>query len=113
MNWAAPDLNDSDWAEIPVPMDWGKFGLDKNFNYLWYRLDINFDKRTLSQEDLGRLGINIGRVFSAYELYANGIFIGSVGKLPPNGQARYDQEATFDLPRHTLNEEGSTVACGY
>ncbi len=109
MNWAAPDLNDSDWAEIPVPMDWGKFGLDKNFNYLWYRLDINFDKHTLSQEDLGRLGINIGRVFSAYELYANGIFIGSVGKLPPNGQARYDQEATFDLPRHTLNEEGSTV----
>ena len=109
MSWASPNLNDSHWAEIAVPMDQGKFGLDKNFNYLWYRLDIPFDRRTLNEGDLGRLGINIGRVFSAYELYANGIFIGSVGKFQPNGQASYDQEATFDLPRHALNENGSTV----
>ncbi|MFQ3323410.1 MAG: diguanylate cyclase (GGDEF)-like protein [Pseudomonadales bacterium] len=109
VNWASPDFNDTDWATIPVPLDWGKFGLNKNFNYLWYRLDIHFDKTTLDQQDLGRLGINIGRVFSAYELYANGTFIGSVGKFPPNSQARYDQEATFDLPRHTLNDDGTVV----
>ncbi|MFT4997927.1 MAG: hypothetical protein ACI8RO_001277 [Flavobacteriales bacterium] len=109
INWASAGPNDDDWAEMPVPLDWRKFGLDKDFNYLWYRLDIHFDKTKLDQEDLSRLGSNIGRVFSAYELYANGTFIGSVGKFSPNGQARYDQEATFDNPSHALNTDGTVV----
>ena len=74
--WAATDHNDSQWQDIWVPETWHANDADDSCRY----------RRTvdISAYDLEDLGLQIGAVRSAHEVYVNGQLMGRVGKLPQN-----------------------------
>ncbi len=77
------------------------------------RLDFGEKPRPRARGDL-RLGVLIGQVDSAYELYAGGIPIGGVGRLSGPGTAAepsfdYDRYGIYPVPGKALAADGSLV----
>ena len=56
-----------------------------------------------------RLGVAIGKVDSAYELYAGGLQIGGVGSLPPTPQMDYDRHGIYPVPYSAIDAERRLV----
>ncbi|MBU2678174.1 MAG: response regulator [Gammaproteobacteria bacterium] len=105
-SWATPELDDSAWelTAVPAHSPQGQAGFS---GMLWYRLALNLDLSEDSVRDnVGALGVRLGKVMSAYELYAGGIKIGHVGRLPPEAISSYDQHAVFSIPRSSIDEDG-------
>ncbi|MEH6515268.1 MAG: response regulator [Halioglobus sp.] len=107
--WAAPDMDDSGWAETAVPA-YAPAGHTDYSGMFWYRhtLQLDLSQPTVSQT-LGALAITMGNVSSAYEIYAGGIRIGAVGSLPPEPVSLYDKRQTFAIPASAVSESGSLV----
>ena len=91
--WAATDLDDSDWAEIQVPGSWGMQGYE-DVDTAWYRLTVELSPAEAS----AHLGLRLGDVFSAYELYVDGELLGGVGQLPPEPRMEWSRHATYSIP---------------
>jgi diguanylate cyclase (GGDEF)-like protein len=107
MAWAEPGYDDLGWPEVLVPKDLGAQGYADYTGMAWYRFSVKFvpDDEQL-RPDLDHLGVNIGKVHSAYELYAGGILLGGVGKLPPNPEMLFDRYRTFPIPRAAVDADG-------
>jgi diguanylate cyclase (GGDEF)-like protein len=93
--WAAPGFDDSSWARLQVPLSWGVQGYQDVFGIAWYRIRVN---RTWPSDQ--PLGVTIGKIDAAYELYVDGVKLGGSGHLPPQPREDYDRHVTFVLP-HT------------
>jgi diguanylate cyclase (GGDEF)-like protein len=108
--WALPEHDDSKWQRMAVPSFWPEGGYPETGQMAWYRLTLQFDPHNLHQQaDLSRLGIGIGRILSAYELYAGGRLLGGVGKLPPMNEVNYDRSQVFEIPRAAIGADGKLV----
>ena len=59
------------------------------------------------QASAQQLGLQIGKVMNAYELYAGGELLGRVGKFPPLAEVDYDRKKVFALPAVAIGEDGS------
>ena len=107
--WAASVLDDSSWQTTAVPSD----SLAGHPNYsgmFWYRHTLQLDLSQPSvQVTLGALAVTIGNVTSAYELYAGGKKIGSVGSLPPDPVPVYDRKQVFAVPESAVDDNGKLV----
>ncbi|MFT6955557.1 MAG: diguanylate cyclase (GGDEF)-like protein [Halieaceae bacterium] len=108
MLWAAPEFDDQNWNSQSVPGLWPKGGYPESNQFGWYRLNLMVD---LAQEQAAgeQLGLQIGKVMNAYELYAGGELLGHVGKFPPLAEIDYDREKVFVLPASAIGEDGSLV----
>jgi diguanylate cyclase (GGDEF)-like protein len=104
--WSAPSFDDSEWRDLRVPLDWGRQGYDGYSGFAWYRLTLQLPA---SDPSLSHLAVTLGKVHSAYELYAGGRFIGGVGSLPPSPQIVYDRYGTFDIPPDAIGPDGRLV----
>ncbi|MDH5675168.1 MAG: diguanylate cyclase [Myxococcales bacterium] len=104
--WASPAFDDSDWRHITVPLTWVEQGYAGYAGVAWYRLRLKLDVDT---DTLGDLAVFIGVVHSAYEIYANGKRLGSVGSLPPQPQALNDKMVTWRIPRSLIGEQKTLV----
>lgn len=94
LGWAQPDLDDASWTDVRVPMGWGR--RSGTFHpYAWYRLVVQVGSPatgpTADQRARLRLGLRLGKVDSAYEVYAGGLRLGGAGALPPAGEIDYDR----------------------
>ncbi len=111
MRWAGPDFDDSDWREVRIPTGFGRF--DAEAEIAWYRLEIQIGPsgRGPAPEELAdlRLAITIGKVDSAYEIFANGVRLGGVGKLPPSPRMDYDRHRTYRVPPYAVDSGGRLV----
>ena len=77
---------------------------------VWYRLVLTFDRHSPSdRRRLEQLGIRMGRVPNAYELYAGGQLLGGVGKLPPLAEVNYERRRVYQIPPSTIAADGSLV----
>ncbi len=120
LDWARPDFDDSLWREIQVPA-----GSERHEAYAeiaWYRLTVQVgpaggppgEARSGLHppggrgEDL-RLGVTIGKVESAYELWAGGVRIGGAGRLPPEPRTDYDRHGVYPIPAAAIGDDGSLV----
>ena len=107
--WAAADLDDSDWQTTTVPADWPT-GQPGYSGMLWYRLNLQLD---LSQPSVhatqGALAVTIGNVASAYEIYAGGDKLGTIGKLPPAALAVHDRRQTWSIPVSAVGADGQLI----
>ncbi|MCZ6828176.1 MAG: GGDEF domain-containing protein, partial [Gammaproteobacteria bacterium] len=107
MAWADPGYDDLGWPSVLVPRDLRVQGYEDYTGMAWYRFSLKFDlDNEQLRPDLDHLGITLGKIHSAYELYAGGVLLGGVGKLPPNPEMVYDRYHTFPIPRAALDEEG-------
>jgi signal transduction histidine kinase/ActR/RegA family two-component response regulator len=104
--WAAPGFDDSKWTSVRVPVGWGAqpyAGAQQAFS--WYRLTLEVPpalRRRL-------LGVTLGKVDSAYELFAGGRLIGGLGALPPAERIEYDRHRTYALPQSAVSADGRLV----
>ena len=77
--WAAPSYPDAAWKRVRVPGEWERFapGYD---GYGWYRRTLQLPASVAD----GPVGIQLGTVGDAYELFWNGVKVGGSGRLPPH-----------------------------
>jgi diguanylate cyclase (GGDEF)-like protein len=110
MAWADPNYSDSSWPSMIVPRDWRKQGYGDYYGIGWYRIKLQFDlSDSAMRHDRERLGIRMGKIRSAYEIYAGGKLIGGVGKLPPVPEIAYDRKANYAIPSTAIDENGRVV----
>ena len=109
MAWAAPALDDTRWGSLKVPGRWPEGGYPELGNIAWYRLTLQLDPAILSTGQKDVLAVQLGHVLSAYELYAGGELVGSVGKFPPLSEILYDRERVFSIPPSAVDEQGRLV----
>jgi len=110
LQWASPDFDDSGWAEKRVPQRWSIGGLPETNQFGWYRLTLNFDIRTAEKREfLSHLGVRIGKILSAYELYAGGELVGGIGSLPPLSKINHDRTPIFFIPASAISRDGTLV----
>ncbi|MEO1084286.1 MAG: histidine kinase dimerization/phospho-acceptor domain-containing protein [Acidobacteriota bacterium] len=97
-SYAAPEFDVSAWRSVTLPTGFGR--TDAEASMAWYRRTVELPG------DLRRhgLGVTIGKVDSAYVLYADGLELGGVGALPPEPRMNYDRHATYPLPPSVLED---------
>lgn len=109
LGWARPSLDDSQWDLVRVPERWPEGGYPEQGQMVWYRLALRVDPALRDTRLLDRLAVRMGKVLSAYELYAGGELIGSVGRLPPLNEVDYDRERVFNVPPSAVADDGRLV----
>jgi len=91
--WASPAFDDSSWPQQNTTSTWNHQGYRGYSGYAWYRLRL---KLPATQD---ALGIDIGHVNSAAEVYADGQLIGANGIMRPRPEWSEQAEANaFPLP---------------
>ena len=104
VRWADPGFDDSAWSRVLVPRSWGRQGFGDVYEHAWYRL-----RAPAPWPADTPLGIRLGNVESAYEIYAGGIRLGAVGRLPPNPSVEYDRHGVFAIPPRARAADGSVT----
>ncbi len=90
---ASPGFDDSTWSLLSTEKSWSSQGYRGYTGYAWYRLRLKLPATTEP------LGINIGHINSAAELYAGGQLIGNNGIMRPKPDWSDQLEANaFPLP---------------
>jgi signal transduction histidine kinase/CheY-like chemotaxis protein/HPt (histidine-containing phosphotransfer) domain-containing protein len=110
--WARPELDDSAWADVRIPMGWGRRS-GAFHPYAWYRLTVQVghagEGPSREQRARLRLGLLLGKVDSAYEVYAGGVRLGGVGALPPAPRVDYDRHRLYAIPSDLIDASGRLV----
>jgi hypothetical protein len=107
LQWAVPNFDDRNWGSMQVPKTWSNQGFPEHGQFAWYRLTLNLDQE---QGDFSTpVGVQMGKVLNAYELYAGGKLIGGVGKLPPRSEVNYDRTRVYRIPSSAIDTNGSLV----
>ena len=106
--WAAPEFDDSAWATRAIPGRWRGAGFPATGQMAWYRLTLQVGAPG-SDPGVRQLGIRMGRMLSAYELYAGGSLLGGVGGLPPTPAVNYNHQRVFPVPWKLVDTEGRLV----
>jgi hypothetical protein len=75
--WASPSFDDSSWPLLATGRNWGEQGYAGLKGYGWYRLRLKLPATTQP------LGIDIGHINSAAEIYVDGKLIGANGIMRP------------------------------
>jgi len=108
MVYADPGYEDSGWAQIRIPTGFGRHDADSAF--AWYRITLDYGPEVAQERADLDLGVTIGQVDSAYQLFAGGILLGGVGRLPPDEPSyNYDRNAIYSIPSRALSENGHLV----
>ncbi len=102
--WAAPGFDDRGWTRLRVPGSWRRQGYTSLAGVAWYRLRV---PPLWPREE--PLGLRLGRVDSAYELYVGGQRLGGAGALPPMPRIEYDRQRTYVIPAEVREPDGSVV----
>ncbi len=112
LRWAQADYDDSEWPVVRVPLGWGRHAGARSA-YAWYRLTVQIGPEGLgptpAERERLRLGLAIGKVDSAYEVYAGGERLGGVGALPPERRIDYDRHAIYFVPTSAIEPSGRLV----
>ncbi|TNF87576.1 MAG: hypothetical protein EP301_06520, partial [Gammaproteobacteria bacterium] len=107
--WADPELDDGAWPSATVPGP-GVGDHPDAQGMVWYRVYIRLGPLIARDPDaLGALGVVIGSVESAYEIYAGGRLMGGMGKLPPDPAAHFDQHGIYPIPLDAVDADGNLV----
>ena len=89
--WAAPDFDDSNWQLG----SWPKTGFGANRDVTsWYRAQITVDPKIAGDE----LAIALPPLFEVYELYVDGVLVGSHGSWADRAHAPFPAARVFRIP---------------
>ena len=109
LDWASPALDDRGWNSMSLPGRWPAGGFPAHGQVAWYRLTLQVAPELLDDDSLSELAVRMGKVLSAYELYAGGQLLGGVGKLPPLSEITYDRHRVMAIPRSAITDDGRLV----
>jgi|GEM_PF-1267011 len=77
--WADPALDDRGWKRAEVPAEWETV-LPEYDGFGWYRREV----RLPPVLEEGALGVQLGTVGDAFQVYWNGVLVGGRGSFPPH-----------------------------
>ena len=103
--WAQPDFDDSGWQEIGVPATVVR---DHPGEWAWYRITVDVEPRFAANGV--PLGLRIGKINSAHEVYVDGVLLGGVGALPPAARPDYDRHGVYTIPPAMVDDSRLVVA---
>jgi sigma-B regulation protein RsbU (phosphoserine phosphatase) len=75
--WAKADFDDSNWRLVRSDESWTKQGFFTYSGYAWYRFSIQV------VDGSKPLGLLLPRIYTGYQVYANGKLIGGSGSIKP------------------------------
>src|SRR5579863_6065156 len=90
--WADPSFDDSQWPLISSAKSWNDQGYPNLSGMAWYRVKVLVPKGDDS------LALLVPRVFTSYQVFANGKLLGGRGGMPPNERAGFSMNAVYPLP---------------
>ncbi len=110
LDWAKPDLTDSGWQDIGVPMKWEYQGFENYDGFAWYRKSFNLPQNLASKN----LVLVLGKIDDIDQVYFNGHLIGSTGDflITPtihNVTDEYFQFRGYYIPSNLINKNGNNV----
>jgi hypothetical protein len=75
--WASPVFDDSHWSLLRIDKAWAEQGYKGCYGFSWYRIRLKLPATR------SPLALAVTEINSANEIYADGQFIGSIGKMRP------------------------------
>lgn len=87
------DFDDSLWKVISLPSDWDDLYKDYN-GVCWYRIHIHFPEFLPGKS----IGISLGIITDADEVYFNEKLIGTSGQIEPVQKSAYDKLRIYEIP---------------
>lgn len=96
--WASPFRERRNWYRIHVPGAWERLGYPGYNGHAWYRLQLVISS-SLSGEELG---LDLGMIGDADEVFLNGRKIGATGGLPPAYDKATFAHRFYRLPREAI-----------
>ena len=94
-DFSRAEFNDSKWETIEIP---GKLNLPKGGSFFWLRSTITIPKELVGQQ----LWFASGKTLAAYDVYVNGEYLGSRGRLPPEYYLQQNINDLIFLPEALL-----------
>jgi phosphoserine phosphatase RsbU/P len=87
--WADPNFDDSNWPLVRSGESWTKQGYSTYSGYAWYRFAV--------QVADGRKppGLLLPRIYTGYQVYANGKLIGGSGSVIPTAAPAFAANPKF------------------
>jgi len=100
--WASPTFDDSGWQTISTSKELTAYGIH-DIPYAWYRTHIHLRPGTRN------CAIALEKTFGSYDVYVNGVRIGSNGNMA--GRVRFYQRAlaAYSVPDNLLTPQGDLV----
>ncbi len=97
MDFAHPDFDDSSWESVATsgPIVFGTIG----DNYCWIRKTVEVPRSLLNDE----LYLGFGKGNFAVAVYADGVYIGSRGNLPPDYNMRIEHTCDILIPKSCIH----------
>jgi phosphoserine phosphatase RsbU/P len=81
--WADPNFDDSGWSLLKSDRDWGQQGYKGYSGMGWYRFQILVPAR------VEHISFALPQIETSYEVFSDGVLIGSYGKMPPHSEIDY------------------------
>jgi hypothetical protein len=102
LSWASPTYDDSHWQIVSSNKPLSYYGIH-DIRYAWYRIHIHL------RPGVSGLMVGTEHVFGSYEIYANGVRIGSAGRI--SGIPVYAQRnlVVTPVPAHLVTPQGELV----
>lgn len=92
-HWAAPDLDESGWADIAVPSLWEQAGYDGMDGIAWYRTAFDLT----ADEAASGITLGVGMIDDSDITWVNGQRVGGM-------EMAYNAVRTYDVPAAALHE---------
>lgn len=104
MNFARPDFDDSQWQQVqqssPVVIG------EKGEHYFWLRKTISIPSSLAG----GDVYLGFGKGNFAVAVYADGIYVGSRGNLPPDYNMRIEHTTDVLIPKNCIHDNKINLA---
>jgi len=98
-----PDYDDKDWRLISVPGSWQSQGIKSENNIGWYRIYFSASD-FYNSANFQSLGISLGRIGNADELFFNGVKIGGHGIIGDNYVEMELKFRLYKIPKEILKQ---------
>jgi sigma-B regulation protein RsbU (phosphoserine phosphatase) len=103
--WADPAFDDAGWPLVHAGTSWTTQGYPNYAGYAWYRFQ-------LAAPESGRpLAVLLPRIYTGYQVYANGTLIGASGSTMPSLAPHFAADPRlFRIPPNIARERAITIA---
>ena len=96
--WAQPDLDDSDWGQIPVPSNWEEVGYEGLDGVAWYRTTVRLSEAEADQA----LTLHLGPIDDSEITWVNGTEVGRT--------SGWTEPRVYEVPASALRPGANVIA---
>lgn len=96
--WSSPFREKTHWQVVRVPGAWERQGFASYNGHAWYRVTFLLPSKLASET----LGLDLGYVGDADEVFLNGQRVGASGRFPPTYQSAVLHRRIYRLPKASL-----------